>query len=57
MTWRRKAANRGEQDYLFTPSADDLQPGSVHYQQAVALFKQRWAKGEPVIVRAATVCY
>lgn len=53
--WRRKAASRGEQDYLFTPDWTDLQPGAPEQAAAVALFQQRWAAGEPVIVRNCQV--
>lgn len=37
--------------HIFTPHADDLKPSSPRFLEYMALFHQRWLRGEPVIVR------
>jgi hypothetical protein len=53
--WRRKASSRGQQDYLFTPAAEELQPGHEQYTLATALWWYRSLQGEPILVRGARV--
>jgi hypothetical protein len=53
--WRRKASSRGQQDYLFTPAAEELQPGHERYTLATALWWYRSLQGEPIVVRGARV--
>jgi hypothetical protein len=53
--WRRKASSRGQQDYLYTPSWEELQPGHEQYTLATALWWYRSLQGEPILVRGARV--
>jgi hypothetical protein len=53
--WCRKASSRGQQDYLFTPAAEELQPGHERYTLATAMWWYRSLQGEPILVRGARV--
>lgn len=44
-------APAGGHNYLFTPTAAQLRPGHPEFAAHHGLFQERWAAGEPIIVR------